>query len=600
MGESLAQVLRAGPVGAHRLPGSRLGPFVVSAELARGGMGVVFDATHEPSGERVALKVLLAGDAATTQQRKRFVRESAATAELKSPGIVGVIDSGEIDGLLFLALEFIEGTTLEAEFSRGLGAEELTATLLQVADALAPAHAAGIVHRDLKPANVLIRASDRRALVADFGLVRYTDMASSLTRAGAMVGTPTYMAPEQILSKPCTAATDVFALGVMLFEGLTGALPFEGTNPAIRLGYIAAGPQLPSAIEPGVSRALDRVCLRALSNEPSERYPDAAVFAQTLRETLTAPERPAAGVAAKVGVLAGILTLVVGGSFAAFYGSDRERVSAPPPKRTPRVRRPRPAPKEPRLWGLSRGDTFTLLYKLKEHDSKTAVWFNWEFDARVEVEDGPSVVVRCVARSVQGAYGANLLGGGGGSFDSRRPDPNHPLAILGSAVGRVLTYRLDRRDGAVSKLRGMRAIGEDILAADTFTNSTGSTRFSMRRYVALAFANTYLRRAFDCVFCTAAGGERPNWRRASGGKKWFLSQPSGEAAIGPLTESWKLEPTLRFRLDGASTFDARGLKTGHVTQTLLGRLKDDVVVPLRSGVTSEISWSLEIKDANRD
>ncbi|MBX3469599.1 MAG: serine/threonine protein kinase [Planctomycetes bacterium] len=289
---SLAAALRAGPLGVRRIPGSTLGPYEVVSEIGRGGFGVVLRARRRDQPDvDVALKVLLDGAQATAARERRFEREAELSRALRHPGIVPVRDAGRLDGVAFIAFEFVEGTTLSSIFEDAPLARRLD-LLTKVARAVGYAHARGVVHRDLKPANVLVRASDGRPLVADFGLARDTALDSSLTRTGAMLGTPAYMAPEQVAAKPPSPATDVFALGVMLFEALTGDLPFRAENVAMRYAAILTGRHdAPSRRAPGAPPALDAVVRRAIAARPEDRYPDAGALADAIDAALGTSSR---------------------------------------------------------------------------------------------------------------------------------------------------------------------------------------------------------------------------------------------------------------------------------------------------------------------
>ncbi|MGE0711773.1 MAG: protein kinase [Planctomycetota bacterium] len=275
----LADVLRRGPLGVRELPGSALGPYVAIRELGRGAFGLVLHARREDTGAEVALKVLLFDPNAGDTRRRRLEREAALTRTLRHPGIVAVLDAGQLDGLDYVAFELVEGRTLDAELRQSELPRRLE-LVGQVARAVAAAHARGIIHRDLKPANVLVRARDGRALVADFGLAKDLATRSSLTASGAAVGTPAYMAPEQ-LGAEATAASDVFALGVILYEALTGTQPFAGSLPQ-RYAAVMLGNYPAPSETPGVGPAFDAVAARALRPKGAERYPDARAFADAL------------------------------------------------------------------------------------------------------------------------------------------------------------------------------------------------------------------------------------------------------------------------------------------------------------------------------
>ncbi|MGE4142146.1 MAG: protein kinase [Planctomycetota bacterium] len=272
------------PAAAGLQPGALFaGRYRVEALLGAGGMGAVFRARELDPPRTVAIKLLSDVDPARTA---RFLREGQLLASLAHPGIVHVYAGGvTAEGQPFLVMEEVEGAReLDARL-REVGREDGLDLLEQVADAVAFAHARGVVHRDLKPGNVLVDAQGR-ARVCDFGLAWREDV-DRLTRTGAMIGTPLYMAPEQAglsgYQEP-TPPADVWSLGVMLYEHLAGELPFRGATLIELLSAVGGPPPpAPHAIAPGVSPALSAVCLRALEREPARRYPDAGAMAAALR-----------------------------------------------------------------------------------------------------------------------------------------------------------------------------------------------------------------------------------------------------------------------------------------------------------------------------
>ncbi|MHC5018838.1 MAG: protein kinase domain-containing protein [Planctomycetota bacterium] len=269
--------------------GDPIGPYRIAAELGRGGMGAVYRAIHRELGHEVALKVILPDDAGDEESRRRFQREAMAAARLaKEPGIVGVRDYGEDAGRLWFAMPLVKARTLEFEIDAGdLQPSRAAALVAQAARAVHRAHAHGIIHRDLKPANVLVDR-DGTVWVNDFGLARFTSAGgdgelSKLTRTGYFVGTPNYMAPEQITGKGLDARADVYGLGATLYDALTGRPPFEGDTLAVTLTLVMrmdAAP--PSSANPLVPAALDAVVQRCLAKEPDDRYPTALAVAEDL------------------------------------------------------------------------------------------------------------------------------------------------------------------------------------------------------------------------------------------------------------------------------------------------------------------------------
>jgi WD40 repeat protein/tetratricopeptide (TPR) repeat protein len=262
--------------------------YEILSELGRGGMGVVYQARHLALNRLVALKVLLAGAHASPEALVRFRAEAEGVARLRHPNVVQVYDLGSHAGLPFFALELCEGGTL-AQHSRGLPqpprhAAELVETL---ARALACAHEQGIVHRDLKPSNVLLDA-EGTAKLADFGVAKWVG-GEGLTGTGAAVGTPSYMAPEQALghSHAVGPAADVYALGAILYELLTGRPPFQGTTPLETLEQVVSQePVPPGQLQARLPRDLTTICLKCLRKEAPKRYAGALDLAEDLARYL--------------------------------------------------------------------------------------------------------------------------------------------------------------------------------------------------------------------------------------------------------------------------------------------------------------------------
>jgi hypothetical protein len=259
-----------------------------------GGMGIVYRARHTVLDRIVALKVLSPGRQLTEHDRVRFETEARAIAQLRHPHIIEVQEFGEHDDRPYFTMEFIEGGNLSKRVGEFAGQARRAAALVEkVARAVQHAHDHRILHRDLKPANILLRGSDD-PVVADFGLAKMLDDDLSLTSTGAILGTPPYMAPEQFLGRHdlIGPATDVWALGVILHELLTGRRPFAGSSrEEVASTVLTTEPQPPSKLDPSVPSALDPVVLRCLCREPSERYASAGELADELSRWL-AGQRP--------------------------------------------------------------------------------------------------------------------------------------------------------------------------------------------------------------------------------------------------------------------------------------------------------------------
>jgi serine/threonine-protein kinase len=267
------------------LTGRRIGPYDVHEEVGRGGMGVVYAAEDARLGRVVALKSLPSAFSRDPIARERLSREARAAAALSHPCIATVYALEEIDGDLFIASELVRGPTLRAGLGAGaMGPDRLLNTMMQIAEALDAAHRHGIVHRDLKPENVLV-APDGRVKIVDFGIARSVSPATApqagLTLTGSHLGTPGYMAPEQLRGQPTDARVDIFAFGVMAYELATGSHPFGGSDPAALLERLLSDdPPLSRQIEPPGLDAIIRKCLKGSSGG---RFASGAELLQALR-----------------------------------------------------------------------------------------------------------------------------------------------------------------------------------------------------------------------------------------------------------------------------------------------------------------------------
>jgi serine/threonine protein kinase len=263
--------------------------YEILRELGRGGMGVVYHARQLSLGREVALKVVLAGAHAGWSERSRFRVEAETAARLKHPNIVAIYDVGEQNRFPYVALELVEGGSLAEGLARSPLAPVSAAGLAEtLARAVEHVHQHGIVHRDLKPANVLMTA-EGVPKITDFGLAKWVDVPSGHTQSGAIMGTPSYMAPEQARgeAKLTGPATDVYALGAILYEMVTGRPPFKGATAQETVHQLLTeDPVPPTRLQPHMSRDLETICLRCLQKEPSRRYLSAGALADDLRRYL--------------------------------------------------------------------------------------------------------------------------------------------------------------------------------------------------------------------------------------------------------------------------------------------------------------------------
>jgi eukaryotic-like serine/threonine-protein kinase len=256
------------------------GRYRLLGRLGSGGMADVWCAEDSLLNRRVALKFLHPRFAQDEQFVERFRREASAAAGLQHPNVVGVFDRGIVDGSHYIAMEYVEGASLKDLIERGLSVPEAVEIVRQVLAGVKYAHEHGIVHRDLKPQNVLVD-SEGRARVTDFGIARAG--ASEITQTGSVLGTAQYLSPEQAQGLPVTAASDIYSVGVMLYEALTGTVPFDADSPVtVALKQVSERPRPPSELNPEVSRALDGVVLRALAKDPANRFASAEEFLQAL------------------------------------------------------------------------------------------------------------------------------------------------------------------------------------------------------------------------------------------------------------------------------------------------------------------------------
>ncbi|HYT88334.1 MAG TPA: serine/threonine-protein kinase [Gemmataceae bacterium] len=274
------------PAAAIGVGEPRIAGYEILGELGRGGMGVVYKARDLKLGRLVALKTILAGAHAGPQELQRFRTEAEAAARLQHPNIIQIHEVGTYDGRAYLALEFCPGGGLDRKLREAPLAPMEAARLVEtLARAIDTAHSAGVVHRDLKPANVLF-AADGTPKVADFGLAKQLDQEAGQTATGAIVGTPSYMAPEQATGKAGVVgpAVDVYALGALLYECLTGRPPFKAATPLDTLAQVLHDePVPPRQLQSKVPRDLETITLKCLRKEAGKRYSSALELAEDLQ-----------------------------------------------------------------------------------------------------------------------------------------------------------------------------------------------------------------------------------------------------------------------------------------------------------------------------
>jgi beta-lactam-binding protein with PASTA domain/predicted Ser/Thr protein kinase len=260
-------------------------------KIGSGGMADVWLAEDTELDRNVAVKILHDRFAQDKEFVQRFQREAQSAAGLQHPNVVGIFDRGGFRDTYFIAMEYVDGPSLKDLVKGGMGTKDAIDFTRQILNAARFAHRKGIIHRDLKPQNVLID-DEGRARVADFGIARGGEN-SDITATGSVMGTAQYLSPEQAQGKPTTPRSDIYSIGVILYEALTGRVPFEGDSAvAVALKQVSEAPRRPSAINPDIPPALDAVVMRALAKDPDARFKDADAFLRALDAAERAPDQP--------------------------------------------------------------------------------------------------------------------------------------------------------------------------------------------------------------------------------------------------------------------------------------------------------------------
>jgi tRNA A-37 threonylcarbamoyl transferase component Bud32 len=261
-----------------------LGRYRLVKVLGQGAMGVVYEAVDTRLNRTVAIKTVLRShlvdDATASEYTQRFEREAQAAARLSHPHVVAVYDFGEHEDISYIVMEFIRGRELNQVFESGerVALPEAIRMMRELLEALDYAHRQGVVHRDIKPANVMLDAGDHVKLT-DFGVARVASANQDRTMPGTLVGTPSYMSPEQILGTAVGSRADIFAAGVILYQFLTGRKPFSGGGPfAVQRKIVQDDPEPASALNPALPPGFDLIVSRALAKQPEDRYESAAAF----------------------------------------------------------------------------------------------------------------------------------------------------------------------------------------------------------------------------------------------------------------------------------------------------------------------------------
>jgi len=309
----------------------KYGRYEIIEELGRGSMGVVYRA-YDPQIDRVvALKALREDRVTSKDFVQRFLKEAKAIGRLSHPNIVTVFDVGEDHGTIYIAMELLEGIPLNRKVDeKSVSLQEAVGFGIQMAETLGYAHQKGIIHRDVKPSNIILQSSGQIKMT-DFGIARIEDASASVqTQAGEILGTPAYMSPEQVFGRPVDGRSDLFSLGIILYELCTGKRPFSGENMVAVFHAVTQNhPPEPMKLNPAISQKLSQIIMKCLKKAPEERFETGHALAHALSENLEKKEPPLQKAPKRKGLFISILILLVLGlgGFSYYFS---QKVKPPP------------------------------------------------------------------------------------------------------------------------------------------------------------------------------------------------------------------------------------------------------------------------------
>lgn len=545
---------------------ARIGPYEVVRLLGQGGMSRVY-AVRDPRLDRpLALKLLLPSRLSGGTGRDRFWREARALARVRHRGVVRIHEVGELAEGPFILEELVEGTRLDQLVAcEPLDARQAARIVRELADAVSAIHAAGLLHRDLKPQNAILRP-DGLPVLLDFGLA-HEAQGEALTRTGQMMGTPSYMSPEQargVKGEDLDGRTDVYGLGAVLYELLAGHPPFSGSSLPELLGALMGhGPVWPGSEGRDVPPELAAILRRAMARNPADRHPGAAALRDDLDRFLAGaratPVRPSRRIL--VGLLVPALALL------AVLAAARPRPTLPASAAGAAEARTAARSAPARLWSLAVGERLALTLGHEELDTYGRLRLECRLSVEVRALD-PSGLAElvCTFESVRGSAGFEAWGEGPEYDTARGGEQEHLLGCLAASQGRAFTFALDCVSGEVSDVRGLKDVADAVAAqarAEGFADAP-AVRLTMSRF----FRDRRLERAL-AVLLQVRGAP---WRAAGGAgdeRRFRLAQEPEPFALEGIRGNFSPGPRDRCRLSGEASWAGERLRRSRVREELL-------------------------------
>jgi len=532
-----------------------IGPYRVLGKLGEGGMAAVYRVLDPHVEREVALKLIRIDSGESAAALERFIREAEVLARVQHPNVVRVHRLERQAGSAYLVQEIVEGETLEEVIRRGRVEARRAAEIVRpLADALAAIHREEILHRDLKPANVILRP-DGQPVLLDFGIARDLN-AERLTQTGAMLGTPSYMAPEQAAGTGPDSLgtfTDVYGLGAILYELLCGEPPFAGSPFSVLKAVLTDDPSWPSALGVELPPAIEGILQKAMSKEGADRYQTVEALREDLdaflagRATQAGGPRPRGGGAKWALISLGVGALLLAG---AAWAATRGPAPTPSPTVTlaePAASRTRRPARDPRLWRLAAGDELSYVLEFEERGGVVHTYMKSSLDIVVSSVEGDQARLELKMSSLRA--GIRIL--------QEEPPPGIQTApveeeLFGAGISSRLTAVLERvkgsvsgevdlRTGSISKVRGFDAIGEALttvhraeLEAIEEDIPTPEGKFALKmslvRNLEESFKNSYMERAMDLIL-----SPRPktpaHWHKAGGAKTTYFPQAKSDQPL---------------------------------------------------------------------